>query len=264
MFRTLARRFLRRIARLADRRNLIGIDHLHVKVLTVRDVSALKQAMHWRKDPVLEEPEVYQYRFLTDLNDRRRVDAMFIGCACANSNPSILLEIGTGHGYTTALMARNAPGGIVYTVNIPPDEIKQGGVYTTFAPEISEIGKYYRTQELYNIRQIYANTKPREPDFAPIDLAFIDGSHDSDFVYSDTLKVLRRARPGSLILWHDFAPGMAKIYPWIGQVCEGVSRLYAAGHLTDPILHLQDSWVGLYVVPGDKTAVTSSTERASG
>ncbi|MDX1413076.1 MAG: class I SAM-dependent methyltransferase [Candidatus Promineifilaceae bacterium] len=222
---------------------------LNANVLEVRNLRYLKKAMGWSQDPILEGDHLHTFAYLEDLNDRRIRDAEVIGSACRNSNPQILLEIGTSFGHGTALMARNAPNGTVYTINISPEEIAQGGKLVTFAPAKDEIGKYYREQGFTNTKQIYANTATWEPDFGPIDVAFIDGCHDADFVYSDTYKILERCIPGSLILWHDFAPSLRNVYGWIAEVCRGIEKLYRDGVIKGRILHLQDSWVGLYKVP---------------
>ena len=83
----------------------------------------------------------------------------------------------------------------------------------------------------------------------PLGVAFIDGCHDAEFVYHDTRKVLERSRPSSLILWHDFNPEVSHKFSWIREVCLGVERLIADKLVRGRILHLQDSWVGLYQVP---------------
>lgn len=215
----------------------------------VRDIHHLKIAMGWDSEPLLEGEHLYRYEYIEDLNGRRLRDAEVLGAACCNGNPKILLEIGTSLGRTTALMARNAPNGLVYTVNIPPEEIADGGVNVTFAPTHEEIGKYYREQGITNVKQILANTKHWQPDFGPIDVAFIDGCHDAQFVYNDTRKILERCHTGSLILWHDFNPGLVRHYTWIQDVCRGIEKLYRDGILKGPIFHLQDSWVGLFQVP---------------
>ncbi len=225
--------------------------HVRSNVLVVRSLDHFKKAMGWTKNPLLEGDHLHAFDYLEDLNDRRIRDAEVIGAACCNGAPRILLEIGTGSGRTTALMARNAPGGTVYTVNIPPEEIAEGGKNVTGAPAREEIGRHYRERGLDNVRQILANTLHWEPDFGPIDVAFVDGCHDAGFVYSDTKKILAKCRPGSLVLWHDFAPELVEAYHWIREVCLGVERLFAEGLIRGRILHLQDSWVGLYRVPGE-------------
>jgi predicted O-methyltransferase YrrM len=209
----------------------------------------MKQAMGWQHNPQLGFDYIYEYKHLTDLNARRIRDAEVIGTACRNEQAKIILEIGTGTGKTTALIASNAPDAIVYTVNILSDEISEGGNLVTFAPSQEEIGSYYKEKGITNIKQIFANTAHWEPDFGPVDLAFIDGCHDADFVYNDTRKILNVCRPGSLILWHDFAPPLTTVYTWLANVCQGVERLYSNKLISGPILYLQDSWVGLYRVP---------------
>jgi hypothetical protein len=220
--------------------------NLAANVLEVRSFECLRKAMNWPKSPLLEGDYLHAFDYLEDLNDRRLHDAEVIGAASCNGAPKILLEIGTSLGRSTALMAKNAPDGVVFTVNIPPEEIADGGKNVTFAPSRENIGQYYRAQGCTNVKQIFANTKTWAPDFGPIDVAFIDGCHDAAFVYDDTRKVLSRCRSGSVLLWHDFNPSLALIYPWIADVCSGVERLYADGMLSGRVLHLQDSWIGLY------------------
>jgi predicted O-methyltransferase YrrM len=207
------------------------------------------KAMSWTRVPLLTGDHLHVFQYPEDLNDRRLRDAEVIGAACCNGTPEILLEIGTSCGWTTALMAENAVNGTVYTVNIPPEEIALGGINVTGAPSYEEIGSFYRAKGLGNICQIFANTACWEPDFGPIDVAFIDGCHDANFVYGDTVKILRRCRPGTILMWHDFNPGLRKVYPWIQEVCSGVERLFREGLIRGKILYLQDSWVGVYRVP---------------
>jgi hypothetical protein len=223
--------------------------NLAANVLEVRSLECLQKAMNWPMDPLLEGEYLHAFDYLEDLNDRRLHDAEVIGAASCNGAPKILLEIGTSHGRSTTLMAKNAPDGVVYTVNIPPEEIADGGKNVTFAPSREDIGQCYRAQGCINVKQIFANTKTWVPDFGPIDVAFIDGCHDAAFVYNDTKKILKQCRPGSLLLWHDFNPELIRNYPWIDEVCQGVEQLYADGILRGRVLHLQDSWVGMYKVP---------------
>jgi predicted O-methyltransferase YrrM len=217
--------------------------------------------MGWTRVPVLEGDHLHSVERLEDLNGRKLRDAEVIGAACCNEDRRILLEIGTAAGQTTALMAANAPEATVYTVNIPPEEVAEGGRNVSYAPAREEIGRYYREKGLGNVRQIFANTLRWEPDFSPIDVAFIDGCHDADFVYGDTRKVLEKSRPGSIVLWHDFSPGLAHVYAWIMEVCLGVERLYRDRLLRGKILHLQDSWVGLYRVPPQSGSAQATNNR---
>ena len=240
MIRTLFAKFLQR---LAD-----PWPHVTHQTRTARTLSDLKKAMGWIKDPILEGDHLHGFDNHVDLNERRLRDAESVGAACANEGASIVLEIGTSHGHATALMSRNAPKATIHTINIPPEEIDAGGTHVTHAISRDEIGRYYRERGCTNVEQIYANTATWTPDFGPIDVAFIDGCHDAGFVVNDTRKVLTKCRPGSLILWHDFNPELARQHDWLGDVCTGIERLLARRVIRGKIFRLQDSWVGVYRV----------------
>lgn len=223
--------------------------NIRANAMEVRDYARLKKAMGWQKDPVLEGEHLHKYEFLEDLNDRRLRDAEALGGVCCNGDWKIILEIGTALGHSTALMAQNAPNAKIFTVNIPPEEIAEGGNFVTFAPTKEEIGSYFRQLGLPNITQIYANTAKWEPNVGSIDVAFIDGCHDADFVYNDTVKILRHCHPGSILVFHDFSPRLIDANVAIQGVCEGVERLYWHKVLKGPIFQLQDSFMGIYKVP---------------
>jgi len=225
-----------------------SFENVIANTLIVRDLKYLHKALGWTKKPLVEGDYLEDFDYLEDLNGRRIKDAEVVNGACANEDVKIALEIGTSSGRMTTLMAQNAPDATIYTVNIPPEEIEKGGKFTTYAPNYDTIGKYYREKNLQNVEQILANTASWEPDFGPIDVAFIDGSHDAEFVYNDTLKILKQCRPGSIIMWHDFNPHLIPVHSWIADVCQGVERLYRDKIIKGKILHLQDSWIGLYKV----------------
>ena len=115
--------------------------------------------------------------------------------------------------------------------------------------ERERIGSYYRSRGLTNITQILANTAKWEPNIGVIDVAFVDGCHDTEFVYNDTKKVLTHAKPGSFILWHDFNPELWNKYAWINDVCKGVDLLLEDGLIQGNVFHVRNSWVGIYRVP---------------
>ena len=236
------------IALLQKDKQEASYDHVQRNTLTVKNLEHLFKAMKWTKKPLIEGDYLFDFDYLEDLNDRRIKDAEVVNSACANNNTKIALEIGTSSGRMTTLMAQNAPDATIYTINIPPEEIEQGGKFTTYAPDNNTIGKYYREKGLQNVQQILTNTAHWEPDFGPIDVAFIDGSHDAEFVYNDTRKILQKCKSGSIIMWHDFNPSLIPVYPWIADVCKGVERLFQEKLIRGKILHLEDSWVGLYKI----------------
>lgn len=241
MLRTALKKLLKRVS------DYSAFPHLEEKTFEVSEITSLREALGWDKTPVLDE-DLYKFRVIEDLNQRLRRDAEVIASVCRNLNPRRILEIGTAHGHTTALMARNAPDAEILTVNIPPGEIEAGGILTTYALPLEEIGSYYKEKGCSNVRQILANTANWTPDAGDIDIAFIDGCHDTEFVIADTLKVLSRCKPGSVLMWHDFSLPMRKNYYHIHTVCLGIEELYERKAISKPIYHLRDSWVGLYVV----------------
>lgn len=225
---------------------------LRAAVVELDDVDELKKLFGWKLEPILDDPSIHDFESIEDINRRRIHDAECLGTVVRNANPAVCLEIGTAEGHATALMAANAPQARIYTVNIPPEEIErgEGGKHTTVAFSRERIGCYYRERGLTNVEQIFANTARWEPNIGTIDVAFVDGCHDSDFVYNDTRKILKHTRPGSFILWHDFNLALTEKRDWIRDVCVGVERLYRAGLLSGPLFHVRNSWLGISRIGG--------------
>lgn len=223
---------------------------LRKNVILVRNKEYLYKAMDWSIDPEFDYCEADEFKNFEDVNGRVTKDMQVILGACANlkQREGTILEIGTGYGRMTKYMSLNAPKASIYTINIPPELIDDGGEMTTWTLKKEEIGREYKEALCPNIQQIYENTLTWEPQMDHIDLAFIDGCHDEKFVYQDTLKVLSKCKKGSIIMWHDFNPELINTYDWVKGVCEAVSSLYRHGHLTNKTLYLQDSYVGLYIV----------------
>ncbi|HOI76288.1 MAG TPA: class I SAM-dependent methyltransferase [Methanofastidiosum sp.] len=218
------------------------------KLVELDNIKFLKDIFEWKNAPILED---HEYGSNLDNDARRIIDAQVLGTIICNFNPKRVLEIGTYTGHGTALISKNAPKSHIFTLNILPEEIisGQGGSITTEAITKERIGEYYREQKLNNITQIYANTATWEPDIGNIDVAFIDGCHDTEFVYNDTIKVLKIMKSGSFIMWHDFNMDQILDYDHINSVCKGIEKLYAEGYLKGQLFHVKDSWMGIYRVP---------------
>ncbi|UCC53578.1 MAG: class I SAM-dependent methyltransferase [Anaerolineaceae bacterium] len=232
-------------------RRFLGLDefhHLRTSVITLNDVGELKKVFRWQKDPIIDDPYLLEFQYVEDVNQRRLRDLESVTTVVRNINPTICVDIGTGSGSMAAMMAVNAPQAQIHTINIPPEEFSEGGHLTTMKLERNQIGAYYRRRGIKNISQIYANTATWEPNIGEINVAFIDGSHDTSFVINDTLKVLTHMKPGAFILWHDFNLSLVHNYHWIKTVCLGVESLLSDGHIKGRIFHLRDAWVGIYRV----------------
>ena len=218
--------------------------------IQIRNLDYLYEIFEWTNSPQYDREQYSGCDDPMNVNGRRIHDMDVVLAACKNiSNPGgTILEIGTAYGNMTMNMSKNAPDSNIFTINIPEEEIEEGGKNITFGIPNENIGYLYREAECQNITQILANTLNWEPEMEQIDLAFIDGCHDEDYIFQDTVKVLSKCKPGSIILWHDFNPDLVDKWHWIGDVCKGVNRLYAEGYLTKKLYHLQDSWVGIYQV----------------
>ena len=239
----------------AKARKFLGVEdhrlvHLQRAVVELDSVEELRKLFGWQSEPILDDPMIYEFASLEDINQRRLRDAECLGTIARNANPKVCLEIGTAEGHSTALIAVNAPQAEVFTINIPPEDVYagEGGVLTTAAFARQQIGSYYRERGLTNVVQILENSARWKPDIGTIDIAFIDGCHDTDFVYNDTLKILEHAKPGSFLLWHDFNLELIDKKQWIYSVCLGVEKLFADGLLDGAVLHVRNSWIGVYQV----------------
>ena len=217
-------------------------------VIELNSVDELSKVFGWQQVPILDDARIHDFEHVEDVNERRIRDAETLGTVVRNASPAICLDIGTAAGHSAALMAVNAPQAHVYTINIPPEEIAsgEGGKLTTIAMERERIGAYYRERKITNITQILANTANWEPDIGQIDVAYIDGCHDAEFVYNDTRKILKHMKPGSFVLWHDFNLDLVSKYHWIHSVCKGVEKLFADGLLSGRVFHVRDSWIGVF------------------
>lgn len=221
-------------------------------VIPLNNFHELKKVFGWEDDPILDRPDMNDFDYVEDVNERRIRDAESLATVMRNAKPRTALEIGTANGMATVLMSVNAPESRIFTINIPPEEILsgEGGKLTTAAFERDKVGVAYKERNLKNISQIFANTATWKPDIGDIDVAFIDGCHDTKFVYNDTRKVLQHMKPGGFIVWHDFNPELVNKYDWIKAVCRGVEKLYQHSLIRGKMFHIRDSWVGIYRIPG--------------
>ena len=126
-------------------------------MVELNNITELKKVFHWVQEPILDDPQIYEFEYLENVNERRLRDAEVLGTIVRNVKPRVCLDIGTSTGHSAALMAINAPQARVFTVNIPPEELLQGqgGKLTTVVLERHEIGAYYRERNFHNVHQIF-------------------------------------------------------------------------------------------------------------
>jgi predicted O-methyltransferase YrrM len=226
------------------------LKNIDENLIVLNTFDDLKHQFKWNLEPIIEDPIFFQIENELDENNRRLLDAQVIGLIMRNLNPQTAVEIGTAEGHTTALMSKNSPNTHIFTLNIPPEELQagDGGKLTTAIFEREKIGSYYREIGCKNITQIFSDSAKWKPDIGSIDFVFIDGCHDKEYVYNDTVKVMSQMKKPGIIIWHDFNIDLINRYEWIYSVGSGVELLYKNKLIDGPIYHLKNSWMGFYFV----------------
>jgi len=157
--------------------------------------------------------------------------------------PRTIFEIGTYHGDTTWLLARNVPAARVYTLDFGGLDDVQGAQL-----EVTDADEYFRewgrgarfrgTPEAERITQLVGDSATF--DFSPyrgsIDLVYIDASHSYSYVRADTEAALAMLSPRGAIVWDDYTH-YAGIFAYLNEL---------ARSLEQPIVHLLDTRLAVY------------------
>jgi hypothetical protein len=162
--------------------------------------------------------------------------------AVLSKRARLMFEFGTASGRTTYLWARNSPPGArVVTLTLGPTET---GAYrredgdaesdTRHALEESRFSTFYYTNTpvASKVTQLYGDSKTfdERPWEGQCDLVFVDGSHARSYVENDSRKALRLARPGGLLLWHDYrGPVLPGVYDTLNALARELPLVHVAG-----------------------------------
>lgn len=113
-----------------------------------------------------------------------------------------VLEIGTGFGRTTALLACLFPTATIYAIDIPSSDKH----YAELATRAGNKEMFEKNTKKDNIRFIKRNSfflpsmgLPRE-----FDLIYVDGGHKYPVVAWDTMFAYNSLRPGGFMFFHDY------------------------------------------------------------
>lgn len=144
-------------------------------------------------------------------------EALVLALIVAYLEPQRILEIGTAGGQGTALMATQAPGAKIDTLDLGNDRSSLGQQRGQ-APwqDLASVGLAYRQAGVgERVTQHLADSA--RFDFGQleqsIDLAFIDGAHTYEYVVSDSRSVLGCLRAGGTVVWDDCdyrSPGVSR------------------------------------------------------
>jgi hypothetical protein len=114
----------------------------------------------------------------------------------------LVLEIGTGLGYSTRALARTAR----LVVTVDPDEWVEKNIVPTLPLNVA-----FR-------RELSGPV--------PVDLVFVDGDHRPDAVRRDTLLAVQCVCDGGLVVFHDWT-GLDDVAGSVRSVVGGAAPLYA-------------------------------------
>jgi predicted O-methyltransferase YrrM len=169
------------------------------------------------RDWKMEEDDAPLFRFLyRNLKPRRHLEfGTWRGTGtvyCLEESSATVWTINLLQGET------DAEGRWAYDAWLPDDQCAAGLVTRTAqngrtvvrTDARDAIGSEYLKRNLgHRVCQIYSDSRHWDDSNLPdgfFDSILIDGGHTRDVVESDTEKSLRLARPGGIIMWHDFCP----------------------------------------------------------
>src|SRR5208337_531314 len=130
-------------------------------------------------------------------------------CSLAKAHsPRVVVEIGTYRGFTTLHLSRNTPDSCrIFTVDLPPEFTEKAPFYSD-SHMVKGCGAVPRVfgndPKITQILQDSTTIQWEHFLSAPIDFAFVDGSHLYDHIRKDTEGVMKVLAPNGIVVWHDY------------------------------------------------------------
>ncbi|MGA2248219.1 MAG: class I SAM-dependent methyltransferase [Verrucomicrobiota bacterium] len=152
-------------------------------------------------------------------------------------SPKEVLEIGTFMGHTTKAMARNLPGGLIHTVDLPPDFAAQEPANPAIPKDDFHlirkrvVGREFKGQPVeVRIKQHFGDTAKIDfQEFGRPDFFFIDGSHTYEYCKQDSEKCHQLCNGRGTFFWHDCDeshPGVVKFVNEWRAAGRKISRIH--------------------------------------
>jgi Methyltransferase domain len=211
-------------------------------------IPALPLSRLVRGRPIIKvDPDYVYYDGGLPWHDLRSLLALVVDRA-----PAVVLEVGTFNGFTTRLMAPNAPTATIHTVDLPEGYDPASGASPMEKDDhhligSRKVGAFYRDDSsITNVVQHYGDTATW--DFGRAEGAtfyFIDGSHTYEYARSDREKALAAARGrDATLLWHDCDLTHPAVVRWLGEMVD-------AGH---PVKRVNGTNLAILDVPAQPPA----------
>jgi len=135
----------------------------------------------------------------------------YLGLITRTLAPKRIFEIGTFRGRTALNFALNSPPDcVVYTLDLPEGTPMSEGANPADREirRVAEPGIDYASSDVAEkIKQLFGDSTvfDFEPYAGTIDIVFVDGAHHYAAARSDSVNAVKIARPGGVVIWHDFA-----------------------------------------------------------
>lgn len=158
-------------------------------------------------------------------------EKIYLGLFVQALNAQRILEIGTFDGGTTLALAQSAGAEArIWTLDLPPQEFDATQSPKDFSG--AQVGaKFQNTPCAAKITQLLGDST--KFDFKPyaksMDLVFVDAAHDYIHGLPDSINALRSARPGGLVVWHDYGPYWHGLVHAINQAARPYKLMRLAG-----------------------------------
>ncbi len=155
------------------------------------------------------------------------------------AEPKVMIEFGVNEGRTARALLDNVPSLARYVgVDVEPGYVTAKAVQRREVPR--DAGHLAREDARFDLVLRPRGSLDLMPDDLPEAGAFfIDGDHGFEAVLHDTMLARALARPGAIIIWHDYH-GLDTVD--VRRVLEGFSRWGA------PIQHVENTWLAFEVV----------------
>ena len=141
--------------------------------------------------------------------------------------PRLILEIGTFQGFTTLLLAQNTPPETrLVSVDLPSGSVEtayqltEPGLVAKRGSRSSCAGLWEKYAVHERITQILCDSAKLTPKDLPdgIDFIFVDGSHNYEYVRSDTELAFKVLAPGGIVLWDDFNTQKPGVFKYLNEL----------------------------------------------
>ena len=203
--------------------------------MVLKTISLNKVPEIFRKDanPNIPKEIIIKDGYLTS-----RFEYLALATLCSLKDPKNIFEIGTFEGYSTSILAMNAPKSRIYTLDLSPDIKKTkfdigklNRKYTPIKRKISFLSTKYshRIKRLFGDSATFDFSKFKDK----MDFVFIDGAHTYEYTKNDTEKALEITKNKGVLVWHDFNH---LYWPETVKFLKEFSKIYNLYHIKNTYL----------------------------